>query len=189
MKFCSQCSAHLDLRIPAGDNLPRYICDTCNTIHYTNPKIVAGCILEWKERVLLCRRGIEPRRGLWTLPAGFMEDGESIITAVEREALEEANAVCEDLRLYSLYSLIHVSQVYLIFRGKLKDGYASPGSESLEVKLYTEDEVPWQQIAFTVVYETLSQYFSERRNRTFYNHLGDILHDESDCAIRIRRYY
>jgi NADH pyrophosphatase NudC (nudix superfamily) len=118
-----------------------------------------------------------------------MEDGESVIAAVEREALEEANAVCEDLRLYSLYSLTHVSQVYLIFRGKLKDGYASPGSESLEVRLYTEDEIPWQHIAFTVVYEILVQYFSERRNHKFNNHLGDILRDESDCEIRIRRYY
>lgn len=188
MKFCSQCGAPLILRVPPGDNLLRHVCGTCDTVHYQNPKIVAGCIPEWEDRVLLCRRAIEPRHGLWTLPAGFMENGESAVAAAARESLEEANAVVENLTLYGLYSLIHVSQVYLMFRGQLKDGQASPGEESLEVRLYTENEIPWDQIAFTVVHETLRQYFAERRSGAFRLHVGDIVR-ESDHRFRVHRYY
>ena len=179
---------HFEKRIPEGDNRERLICARCEFIHYQNPKIVAGCILEWRDRILLCRRAIEPRHGLWTLPAGFMENGESAVAAAAREALEEAHAVGENLTLYGLYSLTHVSQVYLMFRGHLKDGYASPGHESLEVGLYAEDEIPWDRIAFTVVHETLRQYFAERRTGVFNPHVGDIIR-ESDHRFRIHRYY
>ncbi|HCK82253.1 MAG TPA: NUDIX hydrolase [Candidatus Competibacter sp.] len=188
MKFCSQCGASVTLRVPAGDNLPRHVCDACETIHYLNPKVVAGCILEWQDRVLLCRRAIEPRYGLWTLPAGFMENGESALAAAAREALEEAHAESENLRLYGVYSLLHVSQVYLMFQGRLKDGYARPGEESLEVRLCAETEIPWDQIAFTVVHETLRQYFAERRTGQFHHHLGDIIR-EADQRFRIHRHY
>ncbi|MBK8182091.1 MAG: NUDIX hydrolase [Candidatus Competibacteraceae bacterium] len=188
MKFCSQCGASVSLRVPEGDNLPRHVCDACGTIHYLNPKIVAGCILEWQDRILLCRRAIEPRYGFWTLPAGFMENDESAMAAAAREALEEARAVGENLKLYGVYSLIHVSQVYLMFRGELKDGHASPGHESLEVGLYAEQEIPWDQIAFTVVHETLRQYFVERRSGVFHTHLGDIIRD-GNHQFRIERYY
>ena len=188
MRFCSQCGATLSVRVPAGDNLPRHVCDACDTIHYLNPKIVAGCILEWQDRILLCRRAIEPRYGLWTLPAGFMENSESAVAAAAREALEEADAVAENLILYGVYSLTHVSQVYLMFRGQLKDGHASPGHESLEVRLCAEDEIPWDQMAFTVVHETLSQYLAERRAGVFQLHLGDIIR-EPDNRFRIHRYY
>jgi len=186
MKFCSQCGAPVTLRIPTGDNLPRHVCTSCDTIHYQNPKIVAGCIPEWEGRILLCRRAIEPRYGLWTLPAGFMENHESVVTAAAREALEEANAVVENLILYGVYSLLHVSQVYLMFRGQLKDGQASPGEESLEVRLYAEHEIPWEQIAFTVVHETLRQYFAERRTGAFHLHVGDIVREADH--FRIHRY-
>lgn len=187
MKFCSQCGAPVTLRIPSGDNLPRHVCETCDTIHYQNPKIVAGCIPEWQGRILLCRRAIEPRYGLWTLPAGFMENSESAVAAAAREALEEANAVVENLTLYGLYSLLHISQVYLMFRGQLKDGYASPGEESLEVALFAEEEIPWRQLAFTVVQEMLRQYFAERPTGAFKLHVGDIIR-ESDHRFRIHRY-
>lgn len=183
MKFCSQCGAPVTLRVPTGDNLPRHVCESCDTIHYQNPKIVAGCIAEWEGRILLCRRAIEPRYGLWTLPAGFMENHESAVTAAAREALEEANAVVENLSLYGVYSLLHVSQVYLMFRGQLKDGQASPGEESLEVSLYAEDEIPWEKIAFTVVHETLRQYFAERRIGTFRLHVGDIIREADHFRI------
>ena len=143
MKFCNQCAAPLILRIPDGDNLPRYVCSACATVHYQNPKIVAGCVAEWEGRILLCRRAIEPRYGLWTLPAGFMENQESALQAAVRETWEEAQAQVENLQLYGLYSLLHVSQVYLMFRGHLKDGQASAGVESLEVGLFTEAEIPW----------------------------------------------
>ncbi|MFZ1642057.1 MAG: NUDIX hydrolase [Candidatus Contendobacter sp.] len=187
MKFCSQCGASVTLRVPAGDSMPRHVCDACDTIHYQNPKIVAGCIPEWQGRVLLCRRAIEPRHGLWTLPAGFMENGESAVAAAVREALEEANAVVENPALYGLYSLLHVSQVYLMFRGRLRDGAASPGAESLEVRLFAEEEIPWEQLAFTVVRETLRQYFAERSTGAFGLHVGDIVR-ESDHRFRIHRY-
>jgi ADP-ribose pyrophosphatase YjhB (NUDIX family) len=187
MKFCNQCGAPVTLRIPAGDSLPRYVCDACAAIHYQNPKIVAGCIPEWRGRVLLCRRAIEPRRGLWTLPAGFMENGESAVAAAAREAWEEANAVVENPTLYGLYSLLHVSQVYLMFRGQLRDGAASPGAESLEVNLFAEEEIPWEQLAFTVVRETLHQYFAERSTGMFNLHVGDIIR-ESEHRFRVHRY-
>ena len=186
MKFCSQCGAPVILRIPTGDHLPRHVCPSCDTVHYQNPKIVAGCIPEWEGRILLCRRAIEPRYGLWTLPAGFMENSESAVTAAAREALEEANAVVENLSLYGLYSLLHVSQVYLMFRGQLKDGQASVGEESLEVGLFAEEEIPWEQIAFTVVHETLRQYFTERRTGAFQLHVGDIIREADH--FRIHRY-
>ena len=187
MKFCSQCGAPVGLNVPSGDNRPRHVCETCGTIHYQNPKIVAGCIPEWQGQILLCRRAIEPRYGLWTLPAGFMENGESAVTAALREALEEANAVVENPTLYGLYSLTHVSQVYLMFRGQLKDGAASPGEESLEVRLFAEDEIPWDELAFTVVRETLHQYFAESRSGVFSLHIGDILR-EPDHQFRVHRY-
>ncbi len=186
MKFCSQCGAPVVLRIPAGDLLPRHVCESCNTVHYQNPKIVAGCIPEWEGRILLCRRAIEPRYGLWTLPAGFMENNESAVTAAAREAHEEANAIVENLRLYGLYSLLHVSQVYLMFRGQLKDGQASPGAESLEVALFTEADIPWEDLAFLVVQETLRQYFAERQAGAFHLHVGDISR-EAD-GFQIHRY-
>lgn len=187
MNFCSQCGSSVTLRVPSGDHRPRYVCDTCGHVHYQNPKIVAGCIPEWRDRILLCRRAIEPRYGLWTLPAGFMENSESAVAAAARETLEEANAVVEHLTLYGLYSLLHVSQVYLMFRGQLKDGAASAGEESLEVELFAEDEIPWEQLAFTVVQETLRQYFADRRTGVFTLHVGDIIR-ESDQRFQIHRY-
>ncbi len=187
MKFCTQCGASVTLRIPERDNLPRYVCEACAFIHYQNPKIVAGCLPEWEGKILLCRRAIEPRYGLWTLPAGFMENGESTVQAAAREALEEANAVVDDLALYGMYSLTHISQVYLMFRGRLREGRASPGTESLEVKLFTEAEIPWREMAFTVITETLVRYFEERRSGNFSLQMGDINRDP-DGRVSIKRY-
>jgi ADP-ribose pyrophosphatase YjhB (NUDIX family) len=176
MKFCSECgSSSVTLRIPEKDTRPRDVCNVCGMIHYQNPKIVAGCIPEWQGKILLCRRSIEPRYGFWTLPAGFMENGESTTQAAARETLEEANAVVENLVLYALYNLTHISQVYLMFRGHLRDGYASAGDESLEVKLFAEDEIPWQELAFPVMDQTLRQYFHERRKGAYGIHTGDII--------------
>ena len=134
MKFCSQCgSARLDLRIPDGDTLPRTVCAQCGTIHYQNPKVVVGCLPEWEDRVLLCRRAIEPRYGLWTLPAGFLENGESVPAGAVRETLEEANARVAIGDLYTLISLPQINQVYMMFRAQLTDVDFGPGPESLEV--------------------------------------------------------
>jgi ADP-ribose pyrophosphatase YjhB (NUDIX family) len=187
VKFCTQCGASVVLRIPTGDSLLRHVCDTCGTIHYQNPKIVAGCIPEWQGKILLCRRSIEPRYGLWTLPAGFMENGESTLQAAARETLEEANAVVENLRLYAVYSLTHISQVYLIFRGDLQEGRASAGDESLAVQLFEEHEIPWREMAFPVMTETLLRYFEERRNGCFTLHMGDITRSP-DGRVSIHSY-
>ena len=119
MIFCSNCGARVTEKIPAGDNRPRYVCDACKTVHYQNPNIVAGCIPVWKDRVLLCKRAIEPRYGLWTLPAGFMENGESTELAAARETLEEACGKVSDFALYGVFSIPHINQVYLIFREEL----------------------------------------------------------------------
>jgi len=175
VNFCSECGAPVVRRIPHGDNLPRYVCDACHTVHYHNPKIVAGCVPEWQDRVLLCRRSIEPRYGLWTLPAGFMENGETTAQAAAREAMEEANATVEQLALYGVFNLPHFNQVYMMFRGTLRGGNASAGDESLEVGLFAEHEIPWSEIAFAVVHETLRLYFSERRSGRFGVHFADVL--------------
>lgn len=163
MKYCSNCSATVELLIPEGDSLPRYVCTTCNIIHYQNPKMVVGCIPEWEDKILLCRRAIEPRLGWWTLPAGFMENNETLEQAAARETLEEANARVEIGNLYAIYSLPHISQVYLLFRARLLDLDFKPGIESLEIKLLSENEIPWEEMAFRVIHDPLIQYFKERK--------------------------
>ena len=172
MNYCSHCGAVVTLRIPPGDNLPRHICDACQTIHYQNPKMVVGCLPEWEDRILLCRRAIEPRYGLWTLPAGFMENGETTMQAAARETREEANAEVEIGNLYSLYSLPHINQVYMIFRSRLLNTDYSPGIESLETRLFSEGDMPWDTLAFPVVRQTLEDFFSDRRAGHYHLHQG-----------------
>jgi ADP-ribose pyrophosphatase YjhB (NUDIX family) len=173
MKFCSTCgSADLAFRVPPDDTLPRYVCDACGAIHYQNPKIVVGCLPVWDERVLLCRRAIEPRRGLWTLPAGFLENGETLQAGAMRETLEEANARVALEPLYALISLPQISQVYMMFRARLLDRDFGPGTESLEVCLFDEAEVPWEQIAFRTIGRTLRRFFLDRRLGTFGVHVS-----------------
>src|SRR5574337_1630357 len=168
MKFCSHCgSADIALRIPDGDNRPRFVCANCGTIHYQNPKIVVGCLPEWQGQVLLCRRAIEPRYGLWTLPAGFLENGETIFAGAARETLEESSARVEIGELYTVISLPQISQLYLMFRARLLDVEFGPGPESLEVRLFHEDEIPWEELAFRTIGRTLRNYFLDRRNGTF----------------------
>jgi ADP-ribose pyrophosphatase YjhB (NUDIX family) len=187
VNFCSQCGAKVVVRVPHGDHLPRYICDRCGTVHYQNPKLVTGCIAEWEGRVLLCRRAIEPRLGMWTLPAGFMENNETTAQAATRETREEANAELEDLRLYALFNLPHISQVYVMFRGGLKGGQASAGAESLEVDLFCEAQIPWDELAFPVICESLRLYFEDRRRGRFEMHMGDIVRG-ADRKVRIQHY-
>jgi ADP-ribose pyrophosphatase YjhB (NUDIX family) len=174
MNFCSACGARVERRVPEGDNLPRHVCVSCGTIHYENPKIVVGCIPEWQDRILLCRRAIEPRRGLWTVPAGFMENGETTADGAQRETLEEANARVEILDLYAMFNIPHISQVYLLFRARLLDLDFHPGAESLEVRLFEEAEVPWDEIAFITVRRTLNHYFADRRKGSFAFHIGTV---------------
>ncbi len=180
MKFCSTCGASVALLIPEGDSVPRHVCIACHTIHYQNPKIVVGCLPVWEDKILLCRRAIEPRYGLWTLPAGFMENGETTTQGAMRETLEEANARVELKGLYTLINLPHISQVYMMFRGKLLDLDFSPGIESLEVALFAEEEIPWNELAFTTIRDTLKHFFLDRKAGYFQFHEGDIISGSSD---------
>jgi ADP-ribose pyrophosphatase YjhB (NUDIX family) len=143
-------------------------------IHYQNPKIVVGCISEWEDRILLCRRAIEPRYGLWTLPAGFMENEETTEQGAVRETFEEARAKVKITDLYSVFSIPYISQVYLMFRGALREPDFGPGAESLEVRLVAEHEVPWDQIAFPVVKRVLKLYFADRARGRFAVHIEEI---------------
>lgn len=158
MNYCSVCSAPVSKKVPPGDNLPRFVCETCQAIHYHNPKIVAGCIPEWKDQILLCRRAIEPKSGLWTFPAGFMEIGESTEQAAIRETWEEAMARVELTGLSSVLSLPHIGQVYLVFRGRMLTPDFKAGEESLDVQLFSPGNIPWDEIAFPVVKEALRRY-------------------------------
>ncbi|KAF1065681.1 MAG: NADH pyrophosphatase [Pseudomonas citronellolis] len=162
MNFCSQCGAPVRLRIPEGDNRPRYVCERCHTVHYQNPRIVAGCLATWEGRVLLCRRAIAPRQGFWTLPAGFMENAETIAEAAARETLEEACARVGNLQLYTVFDLPHISQVYIFFRAELLAEEFAAGEESLEVGLFEESDIPWGELAFPTVGRTLECWFGDR---------------------------
>lgn len=168
MRYCAECGAPVVLRLPQDDHRERHVCTVCNTIHYQNPKIIAGAIPQWRDgRILLCRRAIEPRHGLWTLPAGFMENGETTTQAAARETLEEANARIDVLDLYAMYNLPYINQVQLLFRATLLDLDFSPGVESLEVGLFAEDEIPWDELAFRPIRSTLQNFFADRRQGEF----------------------
>lgn len=174
INFCCTCGAPVILCVPTGDSLPRHVCGACGTIHYRNPKLVVGALPEWEDRILLCRRAIEPRRGFWTLPAGFMENLESVAAAAVRETVEEACARIELGDMFSLISVPHISQVHVIYRARLLDLDFSPGEESLEVALFREDEIPWDRIAFRTIATTLRHYFADRKAGSFRLHTGEI---------------
>ena len=174
MNFCSACGKSVSKKIPLGDNVARFVCDSCEAIHYHNPKIVAGCIPEWGDQILLCRRAIEPKVGLWTFPAGFMEIGESTEQAAMRETKEEAQADVEITALHAVLSLPHIGQVYMVFRGRmLTPGYEA-GAESLEVRLFPLAEIPWDHIAFPVVREALRRYVDDIKIGRFQLHLASL---------------
>jgi len=179
MKFCSLCGSTVDLLIPPDDNRARHVCTSCGEIHYQNPKLIVGAIPEWQDKILLCRRAIEPRHGLWTLPAGFMENGETTAEAAARETLEEANAQIDIGELYSMYSLPYINQVHLMFRATLLNLDFSPGLESLEVQLFSEHEIPWDTLAFRPIRYSLQHYFSDRKEGIFRFRSGTITHPKS----------
>lgn len=175
MKFCNLCGAAVEWLVPDGDTHPRHVCQQCQTVHYINPKVVVGCVPRWQEKILLCRRAIEPRHGLWTLPAGFLENNETTIEGAIRETWEEAGARVRVVDLYALFNLPHVNQVYVMFLADLLAPEYQPGTESLAVELYDEDQIPWGEIAFPVVEQTLKLFFDDRRRGRFGTHTGDII--------------
>jgi ADP-ribose pyrophosphatase YjhB (NUDIX family) len=167
MNYCNQCGTRVALRIPEGDTRPRHVCPRCGEIHYLNPKLVIGCVATWQDRLLLCRRAIEPCYGLWTLPAGFMENGESTTQAALRETAEEACARATIEPLFALINLPHIDQVHLFYRARLLDAGFGVGEESLETKLFEERQIPWERLAFRSVAFCLEAYFSDRRAGVF----------------------
>ncbi len=161
MKYCSNCGQQVSKRIPGDDSRERWVCDSCATVHYQNPKIVVGCVPEKDGRILLCKRAIEPRYGYWTVPAGFMELGESQAECAARETLEEACAEVEIGHLFASVDVVDAGQVHVFFTAKLLGNYAA-GEESLDVAMYREDEVPWDDIAFHSGRFALQKYFADK---------------------------
>jgi ADP-ribose pyrophosphatase YjhB (NUDIX family) len=165
MKFCSECAQPVSFIVPPDDNRPRFVCTHCGTIHYQNPKMVIGSIPVWEAdgqlQILLCKRAIEPRRGFWTLPAGFMENNETTEQAAKRETEEEAGANIELQSLFTLLNVPHVHQVHLFYRARLLDLNYAAGIESLEVQLFAEKDISWDDLAFPTVSNTLKLFFSD----------------------------
>ena len=167
MNFCSQCGGPVLLTVPAEDDRPRYVCPACGTVHYQNPRMVVGCIPVWEDRILMCRRNIEPRKGFWTLPAGFLENGETTAEGARRETLEETGSTVAGLTPYLMVDIVHIHQIYLMFRSRLLKPDFHPTRESSEVKLLAEAEIPWDDIAFKVIGKTLRHFLQDRPAGSF----------------------
>lgn len=174
IKHCRACGAPAQYTVPADDNRERATCTVCGTIHYENPLNVVGTVPAWDDQVLLCRRNIEPRYGFWTLPAGFMELGETTAEGALRETIEEAGAKVEMQALFTVLNVARVGQVHFFYRARLLDTSFDPGPETIEARLFREEEVPWDQIAFRTVKETLQRWFDDRRKGQFGFHCADI---------------
>lgn len=163
VKFCNACGAPVEHRIPAGDHLPRHICPRCDHIQYFNPRIIVGCVPEAEDgRILMCRRNIEPRFGLWTFPAGFMELGETSAQGAAREAHEEADVDVEIGELLAMINVPYVSQLYVVYRARMRTPHHAPTPESSETRLMSESEIPWNEIAFPTVWHSLRFFFADR---------------------------
>ena len=175
MKFCSKCGSEVNERIPDGDDRLRHVCNSCGTIHYDKPRVIVGCIAEHGDKILLCKRAIEPRANYWTLPAGFMENGETTEAGAVRETWEEAKARVEPRHLYTMFNLPHISQVYLFYLADLPEPEFAAGPESLDVGLFEEDEIPWDELAFPVMRETLQRYYADRKTGEFNLYSADIV--------------
>jgi ADP-ribose pyrophosphatase YjhB (NUDIX family) len=174
IQHCRACGGATEYRVPADDNRERAVCVDCGTIHYENPLNVVGTLPVWQDQVLLCRRNIEPRRGLWTLPAGFMELGESTAEGALRETIEEAGAEVEMGPLFTLLNVVRVGQVHLFYLATLRHTRFEPGPETIEAQLFREHEIPWDEIAFRTTRETLLRYFEDRKMGRLGFHCADI---------------
>lgn len=167
MKFCPDCGAPTERKVPPDEDRERDVCSACQTVHYSNPKVIVGCVPEHEGRILMCKRAIEPRYGLWTLPAGFMENGETTAEGAARETWEEAAARAENLVLYRIFDVPHINQVYMFYRCGIEQGEYGVGPESLETALLRPDQIPWQEIAFPVVREILTEFLEDSRVSQF----------------------
>jgi ADP-ribose pyrophosphatase YjhB (NUDIX family) len=173
MRYCSECASNrISFRIPEGDTIHRFVCSNCGKIHYLNPRIVVGCLPVSGNKILICKRAIEPCIGKWNLPAGFMENNETAEEGAIRETNEEANADVSIIRLHCIYSIPHVNQVYLIFLAKLNNLNFSPGIETSETKLFDRNEIPWNDIGFTSSKYAIKRYFENMSNDSIETHIG-----------------
>lgn len=174
MAFCLKCGQQGHFVVPEGDQRERLVCQGCGHIHYENPKVICGALAIWQNKVLLCRRAIEPRYGLWTLPAGFMELHETMEEGAARETMEEAEGVAHIEQLYCMYNIPRIGQIYVLFKASLENGQFGAGSESLECALFEEHEIPWDALAFPSIERTLKHYFNDRKTGQFTVHLETI---------------
>ena len=168
MKYCSDCgSSKIEFKTPQGDNIKRYCCPDCNNVFYTNPNMIVGAICIRDNKILLAKRNIHPRKGLWTLPAGFMENAETLKVGALRETMEETMSEASVVMPYTMFSLPHINQVHLFYLADLLDDNFGPTSESIEVKLFSENEIPWDEIAFPTVERTLKLYLEDVKTGDF----------------------
>ena len=182
MNFCSHCGSAVIKKIPEGDNRERHVCDNCDLIHYMNPKVIAGVLPIFGDQVLLCKRSIEPRHGFWTLPAGFLENGESSLDGALRECVEEANAQVINPELYALFDIPQINQVYVFYRAHLAEPVFGPSNESSEVALFDEADIPWAELAFPVVELALDHFLRDRQTGEF-----AVKHEQISSPWRSRR--
>lgn len=175
MKFCSLCASEVSLTVPQGDHLARWVCTSCGEIHYQNPKVVVGCVPEWGDQILLCRRAIEPRTGYWTMPSGFMENGETLRQGAARETWEETGARVEvSQEPLTIFSTSHTDQVHMVFRARMLSPEYCTTPESLEVRLFHEHEIPWEDLAFRTVIHTLKHFFADRKSGNLATHMVEL---------------
>ena len=175
IKHCKACGAAVEYRLPDdGDTRQRAVCPACQAVHYENPLNVVGTVPVWGDKVLLCKRNIEPRLGKWTLPAGFMELGETLAQGAARETVEEAGAQFEMQELFSIMNVVRVGQVHFFYRARLTSDIFDPGHETMEARLFSEQDIPWEDIAFRTVKQTLQCYLADRKSQNFVLHQVDI---------------
>lgn len=177
-QYCPKCGGPIEYTVPSGDDRGRDTCPRCERIFYHNPLVVVGCIPEWNDRILMCRRAIEPRLGFWTLPAGFLELGETTTQAGARETVEEARAEVSIGPLFTFINVAHIGQIHMFYRARMADDGHAPGLESSETALMHESEIPWRELAFPTIHRTLERYFADRRTGTFQLHTDDLGKDD-----------
>ncbi|MDR0587842.1 MAG: NUDIX hydrolase [Burkholderiales bacterium] len=178
MKYCDRCGGTLEYKIPADDTRNRYVCTVCDKVHYENPRVIVGTLPVWENKILLCQRAIEPRYGKWTLPAGFYEIGESLEEGAARETFEEARAHIVIDHLFSVISMPEIGQVHMIFLSRLTEPTFSAGEESLDVRLFSEAEIPWEEISFRTVSRTLRLFFEDRQRNHYTLHLSSLARNQ-----------
>lgn len=181
MKFCSECGSPVDFKYIDSDQIRRHVCISCQKVHYQNPNIIAGCIAEYQGKILLCRRSIEPKVGTWSFPAGFMENGETIEMAATREVFEETGADVEVDSLYSIFAIPQISQVYIVYRGRLRTDALSVGYESQEVAIFDSKDIPWDNMFYPAIADILRRYLNETREGQYGIYTGS--HEQGKVAM------